>query len=299
VTDARPRISICVGTTMGWPAVEPCLRSFLGEARAAEAEILVADGSGRPPPDDPEIAAAVTWRSIPGESIFRLVETNVRNATGDIVALTEDHCTVRPGWVPSILRAHAEFPQAAAIGGAIENPRTGGSRLLWASHLMTQGAHMAPLANGPSARTGNEANISFKRWALADVDRDPIGFLTIRHARALADRGEMLVNDDRIVVDHHESLGVRATAVVHFDDGRTIAGFRRSGMGRGDWLRMVGAPLLPLYRTARVVRSTVAKGRAGTALTALPWLIVLEYSHAAGEFIGYLRGAGRSPHGLR
>jgi hypothetical protein len=295
----RPALSICVGTTAGWPAIEPCVRSFLDEARDANAEILIADGSGRPPPDDPVVAAAVTWLRIDENSVFKLVALNVATATGDIVALTEDHCTARPGWVAAILRAHAEYPGAAAIGGAIENESTGTSPLRWASHLMTQGAHMAPLANGPSALIANEANISYKRWALAEVEAHPLGFMTIRHTRALADRGELLVNDDRIIIDHHESLSVTATAVIHFDDGRTVSGFRRRHMGRGDWLRMLGAPLLPLYRTGRVMRNAVAKGHAATALVALPWLLVLEYAHAVGELIGYVRGAGRSPYGLR
>lgn len=299
MTPAAPPISICVGTTTGWPGIEPCVRSFLDEARAVGAEVLIADGSGRPPPDDPEVAAAVTWVSHNARSVFRLVDHNVRHARGEVVALTEDHCTARPGWVAAMLRAHAEYPQAAAIGGAIENAPTEQSPLRWASHLMTQGAHMAPLANGPATHIANEANISYKRWALAEIDPHPLGFMTIRHTRALADRGELLVNDDRIVIDHHESLDARATAVIHFDDGRTIAGFRRRRMGQGDWLRLIGAPLLPIYRTGRVVRNGVAKGRGATVLTALPWLVALEYCHGAGEFVGYLFGAGRSPYGLR
>ncbi|HET8777338.1 MAG TPA: hypothetical protein VFN76_06720 [Candidatus Limnocylindria bacterium] len=299
MSGARPPISICVGTTAGWPAIEPCVRSFIDDARRVGGEILIADGSGRPPPDDPDVASAVTWMTCEEQSVFWLVDANVRRARGDVVALTEDHCTARPGWVDAILRAHAEYPDAAAIGGAIENEETGTSALRWASHLMTQGAHMAPLANGPSRHIANEANISYKRWALADIEPHPLGFMTIRHTRSLADRGEQLVNDDRIVIDHHESLGATATAVIHFDDGRTVAGFRRRQMGTGDWVRLAGAPILPLYRSARVVRNAAAKGYGGTALKALPWLLVLEYAHGVGELIGYVAGAGRSPYGLR
>lgn len=299
MSGASPPISICIGTTVGWPGIEPCIRSFLDEARAVGAEIIVGDGSGLPPPDDPDVAGSVTWRNEDERSVFKLVTRNVAAARGEIVALTEDHCTARPGWVAAILRAHAEYPTAAAVGGAIENAPTGRSPLRWASHLMTQGSHMAPLSNGPAARIANEANISFKRWALRDANDHPMGFITIHQTRALAERGHLLVNDDRIVVDHHESLSVRETAVIHFDDGRTISGFRRRRMGRGDWLRLLGSPLLPLYRTARVVRNAATKGHGRTVLTALPWLVVLEYCHGVGEFIGYLRGAGRSPFGLR
>jgi hypothetical protein len=227
-----------------------------------------------------------------------LLEANLRQASHDVVAVTEDHCTARPGWVSAILRAHAEHPSAAAIGGAIENGEPHGG-LRWASHLMNQSAHMAPLRNGPASRIANEANVSFKRWALSDLDDHPLGFLTIAHLRSLAARGASLFNDDRIVVDHHEDLSPRATAIVHFDDGRTISAFRRRRMERGDWLRLLGAPALPLYRTARVVRTAVSRGRGREALAAIPWLLLLEYCHEAGEVAGYLLGPGRSPHGLR
>ncbi len=70
-------------------------------------------------------------------------------------------------------------------------------------------------------------------------------------------------------------------------------------MASGDWLRILAAPFLPIYRSARVVRGAVAKGRASTVLPALPWIIALEYCHEAGEFVGYLLGPGRSPYGLR
>lgn len=298
MTVDRPALSICIGTAAGWPAIEQCIRSFLADARSTGSQVLIADGSGRPPPDDPEITAVVSWRMYDEKSVFRLVQSNLAEANGDVVALMEDHCTARPGWIAAILRAHAEHPRAAAVGGAIENGTTA-SQLEWASYLMTQGAHMAPLRNGPAARIANEANISFKRAALSGFLDDPMGFMTIRVTRALADRGEVLVNDDRVVVDHYERLGTRATAVIHFDDGRTISGFRRRRMAAGDWLRLVAAPALPLFRTARVVRNAVSRGRAGTVAAALPWILALEYCHEAGEVVGYVAGPGRSPYGLR
>jgi hypothetical protein len=293
----RPQLSICVATTVGWPAIEPCLRSFLQDAISIEAEVLVADGSGKRPPDGPD-AGAVTWRAFPGESVFRLLEFNLVDASGEIVALIEDHCTARPGWVEGIVRGHREHPDAIAIGGAIENGTTA-SRLQWASYLMTQWRHMGPLRNGPSSRIANEANVSFKRAAVDALRPAPLGYMAILHTRALGRAGARLINDDRIVVDHHESLRPAATSLIHFDDGRTISGFRRTNMGGGDWARLAVAPLLPLYRAARVVRTTVAKGRGRTVFGSLPWLLWLEYCHEAGEVVGYLRGAGRSPYGLR
>src|SRR5215204_513094 len=113
MTAARPPLSICVATTAGWPAIEPCLRAFVDDAREVRAEVLVTDGSGRRPPSDPAVTSVVTWIALPGKSVFQLVQANIGRASGEIVAITEDHCTPRPGWVPEILRAHAEYPAAA------------------------------------------------------------------------------------------------------------------------------------------------------------------------------------------
>ncbi len=298
MTASGPALSICVATTAGWPAVERCIRSFLDDAKATGSEIIVADGSGRPPPADPEIKAAVTWRTYEERSIVRLIQHSLAEATGQIVATIDDHGTARPGWVAAIFRAHTDHPKAAAIGGAIENGTTD-TPLEWASYLTTQGMHMAPLENGPTTQVANEANISYKREALAGFLDDPMGFMTTRVTSALAERGAELINDDRIVVDHHERVGTRAAVIAHFDTARTTSGFRRRQMAGDDWLRLLGAPVLPLYRTARVVRNAVNKGRGGTAATALPWILVLEYWHEVGEIAGYVAGTGRRPSGRR
>jgi hypothetical protein len=43
----------------------------------------------------------------------------------------------------------------------------------------------------------------------------------------------------------------------------------------------------------------IEKGRAGTVVAALLWILALEYCHEAGEVVGYVAGPGRSPYGLR
>ena len=81
--------------------------------------------------------------------------------------------------------------------------------------------------------------------------------MTIRQSRALADRGELLVNDDRIVRSTTTSRsGPRATVVIHFDDGRTISGLRR----RHDGARRLAAAA----RRRRSCRSIALHGWSAT-----------------------------------
>jgi hypothetical protein len=294
-------LSIVVATTEGWPYARTVLESFREEAEDAGAEIVIADGSRRPAPAQDEIGPRTHWLSLAEDSVFRLFGLGLAEARGEIVATTEDHCAVRPGWCAAILRAHREHPAAAAIGGAIENGSTD-SLLDWASYFITQGPHMAPLGRGEVEVTTNEADLSFKRWALPPrAAADGPGFMAVLYTRQLARAGAELRVDDRMVVDHFQSIGVAETSAIHFHNGRSISGFRRlRGMTRADWLRLGVGLLLPAWRTGRAFRLGWAKGRLRPTLAAsLPWALWLEYCQGVGNMVGYALGPGDSPRHLR
>lgn len=297
----RPPLSIVVGTTEGWPYVRPVLDSIRADAEQVGAEIVFVDGSGRPPPGTAEVGNSVCWLSSEALSVFELFAEGLRAARGEVIATTEDHAVPRPGWCGAILRAHAAHPEAAAIGGAIEN----GSRealLDWASYFITQGPHMLPLGERRVAMTTNEANVSYKRAAVEGLDdNNGLGFMAILHNRRLAERGDVLRVDDRMVVDHFETVGFRRTSAIHFHNGRAISGFLRArGMNAEDWARMAAALLLPTWRTARAVRVGLAKGRLrGKVLASAPLALWLDYCQGIGHLVGYAAGAGDSPRHLR
>jgi hypothetical protein len=297
----RPRLSIVVATTEGWPYCRTVLDSFRAEAEEVGAEIIIGDGSGRPAPTADEIGPPTRWLVRSEPSVFALYAVALREARGQIVATTEDHCTARPGWCAAILRAHAEHPEADAIGGAIENGSTD-TLLDWASYFITQGPHMAPLGQREVGVTTNEADLSYKPAAIAALDdNDGLGFMAILHNRRLAEQGHILRVDDRMVVDHHQSIGVRETSAIHFHNGRSIAGFRRQrGMTDEDWTRLAASLLIPLWRSARAFRTGWSKGRLRrTLLTSMPWAVWLEYCQGIGHLVGYATGPGDSPRHLR
>jgi len=161
---------------------------------------------------------------------------------------------------------------------------------------------MAPLGDRVVPMTTNEANVSYKREAVAEFDdNDGLGFMAILHNRRLAESGAILRVDDRMVVDHFETAGFGWTTSIHFHNGKSIAGFRRShGMSREDWVRMATALLLPAWRTLRVWRLGLAKGRKRRELVAsAPFALWLEYVQGTGSLMGYLLGPGDSPSHLR
>ena len=296
-----PPLSVVIGTGDGWPSVRRLVDALAEDVQAVGAEIVVADGSGKPVPKPGEVGSGVRWLQTPGKSVFELYAIGLHASRGDVVALTEDHALPRPGWIRAVVRAHAEHPEAAAIGGAIENGSRG-HLVEWASYFTTQGPHMAPLGDREVRMTTNEADVSYKRRVLERYDPDDgSGFMAILYNRRLAEAGEVLRVDDRMVVDHFETTGFGWTTSIHFHNGRTIAGFRRArGMTREEWLRMAAALLIPAWRTVRAVRIGLAKGRLRRELIASsPLALWLEYVQGAGQLCGYLLGPGGSPNHLR
>ena len=128
----------------------------------------------------------------------------------------------------------------------------------------------------------------------------PLGAIELFDTAEMRRPGDILVNDDSIRVSHHQSMGVGGTAALQFHNGRAIAGFRRRAMTRGDWLRVVGFPVLPLYRTARTVRIAWSKQLPRSiVLITVPIMAFLHYAQATGELLGYVAGPGSSPQRLR
>ncbi len=266
-------VSVVMPSIRGWPLARPAVERVAAQAAAVGGEVIVMDASGRAGPNDRELSAlgrAVDWQRRPGDSVFQLRRAGYGAARGEIVAVTEDHCHVAPDWLERTLEAHRRHPEAGAIGGAVLNG-TDEKLVDWAAFFLTQGPFMPPLGNGLADRISGPANVSYKRRVIERLRGDDahglIDFLEL--PRAL--EGEALADDDSIRVVHHQSQGFWGTSLAEFDNGRTIAGYRRRQMTRGDWLRIVSSPVLPLYRSWRALRIVSRKERPqGKLLTAAP-----------------------------
>lgn len=290
------RLSVVIATGKPWPEVRSCLDSLRDQARALDVEILLVDGDGEALPE----AAVRTYPNVrrlrqPGASVFALRAWGLSEAAGDIIAVTEDHCRVPPDWCQEILRAHGEHPDAAAIGGAVENAAT--DRLMdRANFALVFSPFLPPIRDGESEEIALQANISYKRRVIpADMGR--LGMMEFLFNRQLRERGEVLVADGRIVVHHDQSHGFLGTLAMHFHNGRSIAGFRLPDLsGPGRVARVLSTALLPPFLFYRTLGNLARKRRlTGGVLASVPLLAALVVCHAAGELVGYLTGPGGSP----
>ncbi|MBU6480042.1 MAG: glycosyltransferase family 2 protein [Nitrospirae bacterium] len=292
-------LSVVIATTKAWPEIEPCLESLHKQAQAVGAEVLVGDGHGQGlPPDVAERYPEVTWIRWPGGSVFFLRELAMTKAVGDVVAVTEDHCTVTPGWCERILKVHRDHPEAAAIGGVVENGAT--TRLIdWSNFLIVFGPFTAPIENGTQRAISLQANVSYKRRVVPQKMSE-LGVMEFLFNRRLRDQGETLIADDQLIVSHNQTWGFWGTFAAHFHNGRSIAGFR---LQRISWIerliRLGGCAVLPVYLMWVTQGPVIRKKRLlKPALASLPLTVLVVTCHAAGEFVGYIFGPGNSPRQL-
>lgn len=291
---ARPPLSVVIATTQPWPEIRATLDSLRDQAQAIGAEVIVVDGHGHGLPEPPAVADVVRVRE-PGASVFRLRALGLARARGEVVAVTEDHCRVRPDWCAAVVAAHHRHPGAGVIGGVVENGATR-SLVDWAQFLVANGPFMPPVQVGPTRWVSGQANLSYKRRALPP-DVPERGIMEMLYTRALADAGETLRIDDTLVVDHVQSVGVRGSCALNYHNGRSIAGFRLAQMGTLERLaRLAGVVILPPYLLARTLARAIAKRRhVREAVASLPFLCLFLCCHAAGEAVGYVAGPGASP----
>lgn len=294
----KPKLSIIIATVESWPAIQVCLGSLMKQANSTEIEIIVTDGDGRGLPLDNNYPNIIWLRKI-GASVSQLRAFGLSQSKGEIIAFTEDHCKVSSDWCEQIMKLHDRYPNAAAIGGIIENGATN-SILDWIHFLISNGPYMKPINSGETNYLSGQANVSFKRKFLPDKLPDS-GIVQMFFNRDLIRQRLKIMMDDRIVVWHIQSLGFSGTYKMHFHTGRTIAGFRMEKLsGFGRILRLASCIILPFFLVGRTVYTVFKKRRQRFIMfIGLPILFLLSICHTAGECIGYLSGPGNSPYLVR
>jgi hypothetical protein len=291
-------LSIIIVCRDPWPALRRALDALYQQAVAVGAEIIVAvSDPGAIAPEAERLYPAVTWlQGKRDDSVFRLRALALLRCRGDIVALTEDHAWVEADWCRAILDAHAQYPDAAAIGGVVENGATA-SIADWASFFIVSGACMRPIHNGASDEISLQANVSYKRRALpASVPE--FGLVQSIFHHELRQRGEKLVATDRVVVYHAQALTLGGHCAAHFHNGRSTAAFRLVAEPSAPWL--CGCLLLPPIMLWRTLKVGLAKRRhIRELLMGLPLIMWLLCCHSAGELLGYCVGPGKSAQGVQ
>ncbi len=292
---SRAALSVVVPSVNGLSDLDGALEALEAQGAPDALEILVVDRLGE------ELREHVR-RKFPRVKVLAVSPTatipQMRAAafdasTSDAVAVIEDHVIVPTGWASALLSAMNGSRRV--VGGSVENAATG--RLSdWAAFLCEYSHCINPLPSGPATwLTGN--NVVYPR-ALLQEFRQVIaeGAWENRLHDAMRDAGVALVCYPEIVVGHKKHFSVGEYLGQRYLYARSYAGARVNGRSLGPRLAYAAAAVaLPPLLLWRTVSRVVSKRRhVGHLVLSLPLLALFVCAWAAGEVIGYARGAGDS-----
>jgi hypothetical protein len=296
-------VSVVVGLISGEKDdLRRCLRALHTQTLSIPLEILV-------PYDDPCAEVAELAREFPAVRFLRaegldtaaaragasrehhdtLRTIGLRAATGDVIALTEDHAHTANTWCEEMAAALERHAEAAAVGGAVECDND--SLLAWAVWFCDFGRYQNPLPEGPSEFV-SDSNVAYRRSALERVEPTWRGDYheTAVHW-AMVEAGFELCTTPRVVVWQRRSkLTLGGALRERFVWARSFAGTRARMAGSPKrWIYAALSPLLPPLMTARLARTALSRGRhVGRFAAALPLIVALQCVWALGEFVGYV-----------
>lgn len=297
------KLSVVVGLISGKRAdLEHCLRALHTQTLATPLEIVV-------PYDDACSEVATLQTQFPQVRFLRaegldtaaaragasrehhdtLRTIGIRAATGDIIALTEDHAHTAPTWCAEMVAALGRHPKAAAVGGAVDCDSD--SLLNWAVWFCDFGRYQNPLPEGRSEFV-SDSNVAYRRAALESVQhvwRDDYHETAVHWA--MVDAGFELCTTPRVVVWQARSeLALGHALRERYVWARSFAGTRARMAGSPKrWIWAVASPILPLLMTWRLFRTAFARGaHKGRFGASLPLIFVLQCFWAFGEFVGYV-----------
>jgi hypothetical protein len=284
----RAPLSVAIPAREGVEEVAPVLEVLVPLAEASAAEVVVVGG---PPPAPP--VPSPTVRAIPmaTDDILALRHRAIVEATGEIVAIGEDHAVPRPDWCEAVIRAHAEHPQAAAVVGCLVNA-TVSNVSARANFLAFAAEWQPPMPSLPVLRPPPASTLSLKRAALEGISSRAPGWFEAELLPELFAEGCMTA-DDRVVVDHHQDHGAFWAIRNSFDGSRAAYGHLRgeldpAGRRRAARWALDGIP----RRVRRQARAATASGGMGPVESAL--VTAIGVANGLGGTVGALFGPGRS-----
>jgi hypothetical protein len=291
MNSTSPSLTVVVVILAGREYLVRCLRALRQQQPLMPDEILVPCDSTLS--NLAELQAefpAVRFLQVPGTHTYaELRSLGFREARGDLIALTEDHCSPEPAWCATIVELHRG--DVAAVGGSVD--KSGPDTMLnWGIYLSDFGRYMNPVKEGPAGYL-TDCNVSYKRSAIEPIRHlwgEQFHETTVNWT--LLEQGRTLWLSPRVVVRQQRSLTWGYALKERYEFGRLFASTRVAGAGFGRRLFYTGASaVLPVILLGRVVKNVAQKRRElWNFVRALPAILILNFVWAWGEVVGYATG---------
>lgn len=288
-------ISVVIACVNGLPWIDECLAALHKQRGAFDAEIIVVDRCGfRTQRYIERNYPRVKLLKAPANlGIPHLRAIGMKQASADIIVVTEDHCIATENWFEEIVAAHRSG--YSVVGGLVENGSTRRIRD-WAAFFCEYSSLMPPLRpKEQNDIAGN--NASYQKRVLDEVD-DSIKsqYWEYFMHEELRRKGAAFHVVPSILVTHKKEFNASYFLAQRYHYSRSFAAMRRqrvSSIGRLRYLLL--SPALPLLILYRVTCQVLNKGRyLRQFILSFPLLAIFSLSYACGEFVGYLRGPGNS-----
>ena len=218
---------------------------------------------------------------------LELAARAVREAAGDLIVLTEDHCIPAPDWVRRLHEAQA--PGRAAVGGMVEAV-PGASAVDWAFYYVDFFRYMQPAPAGPS-RSLTVCNVAYRRSFLTEIA--PLWediFHETAINEALRDRFGSLWLEPGAEVRMRRNVRFGDAVYERYAFGRLFGCTRLefAGSGRRLYYALL-SPVLPILLMGRMAGKAV-RSRAGIInfVRSTPFLIAMVAAWSWGEWLGYV-----------
>jgi hypothetical protein len=287
-------VSVVVASKVGPPFLDQCLASLKDAVIALDAEALVVvAGSGA---HASRLCAAYPWARIIQaeglETVPSLRRRGVEEATGDLVAVIEEHCSAGGEWLRHAVAAHSSG-EYGAVGGAISDHDYDRLRD-WVVYFCEYHGALPPAPEGETPDL-NDANIVYRRSVLLDhLHLLDGGYWPMTLHPTLRGKGIRFLSVPEMVVYHRGPFDFGYYLRQRFLFSRAYAGVR--ARGRGPWWRLaylLGAPVMPVILLGRMTKRVLEKRRrVRQFLLSLPLTIPALVVLAAGEWTGCLLGPG-------
>lgn len=128
--DARLALSLCVCTRNRAPMLAALLESVVAQTRRPD-EVLIVDNAST---DDTALLAQRFAEKLPlrhvvdhGDTIAKVRNRALREASGDVVCFTDDDCILHPGWLHFIEESFLLEDDIAIVGGRVFHHEEGPS----------------------------------------------------------------------------------------------------------------------------------------------------------------------------
>lgn len=289
-TGREPSVTVAVVGICSPAHLERCLRGLDAQEDAPRFDTVVVH--------DPHIVGIpeVTAR-FPGVRVvvnegqrtpLELAARAIREATGDIVLLTEDHCLPSSGWVRHLVE-EVQVPGRAAVGGLVETDADVSS-VDWAFYYVDFFRYSQAIPAGPSPSL-TVCNVAYRREYLETVAAT---WESIFHETAINDalrtRFGVLWLTPAARVSMRRRVRFGAAVYERYAFGRLFGCTR---LEFGSALRrlyyLLFSPALPIILLSRMGRKAARdRGSRRRFVRALLPLSALVLAWSWGEWLGYL-----------